>query len=113
MSLLPVTYYGMICAGIAALTLVPISAEARPSFQTPQPSRQIVWGLRAVIALLVALAVILPPSSPHRMAQPFVPSPVQRPQQAVAPRPTFTFTPAEGIDRASAMQWRLLKQREV
>ena len=113
MSLLPVTFYGMICAGRAALTLAPVSVQTQPSFKVSLPSPRIIWSLRVVIALLVLLAVVLPPAAPHRMAQPFIPAPVQHPFQAVAPRPVFTFTPAEGIDRASAMQWRLLKQREV
>jgi hypothetical protein len=113
LSLLPVTFYGMVCSGVAALTLARQDAPANPATPTSPPSSAMIWSLRTLISLLVVLAIVLPPASPLRFvaSQP-APQP-QRPMQTVAPRPVFAFTPSPDIEHASAMQWRFLKQREV
>jgi hypothetical protein len=113
LSLLPVTFYGMVCSGIAALTLARQDAPTNPAIPATPPSSAMIWSLRAFIALLVVLAIVLPPASPLRFVAP-LPSPqLQRPVQTAAPPPAFAFTPSPDIEHASAMQWRLLKQREV
>ncbi len=109
LSLLPVTFYGMVCSGIAALTLTRQEAPTQPA----APASAMIWSLRALIALLVALAIVLPPASPLRFVAPLPTPQLQRPVQTAAPRPAFAFTPSPDIEHASAMQWRLLKQREV
>lgn len=110
LSLLPVTFYGMVCSGIASLTLARQDTQTHSASVSPLPSR-VVWCLRAVIALLVLLAVVLPPASPRRIITPAIPPPQQR--QATVPRPSFVFNPPQGIESAEAMQWRFLKQREI
>lgn len=113
LSLLPVTFYGMVCSGIAALTLTRQEAPTQPAAPASPPSSSVIWSLRALIALLVLLAIVLPPASPLRFVAPQPTPQFQRPVQTVAPRPAFAFTPSPDIEHASAMQWRFLKQREV
>ena len=113
LSLLPVTFYGMVCSGIAALTLTRQEAPTQPAAPASPPSSAMIWSLRALIALLVVLAIVLPPASPLRFVAPQPTPQFQRPVQTAAPRPTFAFTPSPDIEHASAMQWRFLNHREV
>lgn len=111
LSLLPVTFYGMVCSGVAALTLVRGDAQSAQMEPIPPPSSGLVWTLRVLIALLVVSAVVLPPVSPQRLV---VPQQLPSHQvQTAAPRPTFAFTPPPDIGSANAMQWRLINQREI
>lgn len=112
LSLLPVTFYGMVCAGVASLTLARQDAQTIPASPVPLPPAKLVWSLRSLIALLVLLAIVLPPASSQRFVARPAPLPLP-PTKTFVTRPTFTFTPSADIGRASAMQWRLLKQREV
>ncbi len=113
LSLLPVTFYGMVCSGVAALTLARHDEPTDLATPISPPSSAMIWSLRALIALLVVLAVVLPPASPLRFVAPRPTLQPQPPVQTAAPRPVFAFTPSPDIEHASAMQWRLLKQREV
>ena len=74
LSLLPVTFYGMICAGVAALVLGPQETHSQSPGENTPPMPLIVWSLRGLITLLVLLAVVLPPTSPRRIALPTAPA---------------------------------------
>lgn len=108
LTLLPASFYGMICAGVAAVAMTPTTAPAKN--EVAALSSKLVWGARAALAQLVLVAIILPPPSPLKIALPAV-SDAMRPAPPPS-RPSFSFTPPQGMEKADLLQWKLVKQRE-
>jgi hypothetical protein len=108
LSIMPGTFFGMICAGVAALTMTRVSAEGvNLDVEPPSPSPQTLWGLRGLIGLIVALAIFLPPGSPGVRPVQETASIRPEPQRP----PPFSFTPSQSISQSNALQWRLANHR--